>query len=292
MIFIKEIHKKLGYREIIIERIDNGKIYNPLANKRIFYSNKEFRDYFKKGDRCMFCHDTIRISHDCRYFKANKSVFEIIKETIKHNWFKFKKSAFVNHLSFLWHPKNFFLCLKYPFWKATNVWDKSFLGYSFTWYEAIPKGWRKAFGKELSKDIKLAGKATRKRLHKHIKWKDLINWEQIKEKYGELCLYASASEEIQKILEKYECKSIGYCFICGKPARYKTRDWIEFYCEDCFDAYLDKLPENLRLIEIDRCRLDKRDIPEWFTYQNNKQVKIDLDKEYGIDYNKLWDIKE
>lgn len=292
MIFIKEIHKKLGYREITIERIDNGKVCNPATTKRVFYSNKEFRDYFKNGDPWCFYHDTVRISHDCRYFKSNKSVRRILKETIKHNQYKFMHSSFVYHLSFLWHLKKFFFCLKYPFWKSRNVWDGSFLGYSFTWYDSIPQGWRKAFGKELSKEIKLAGKATRKRLHKHIKWKDLITWHQIKEKYGELRLYASSSDEIQKVLEKYEHKSIGYCFICGKPARYKTRNWIEFYCQDCFDVYLDNLPEKLRLTEIDRCRLDKRDIPEWFRYENGKQVKIDLDKEYGIDYDKLWDIKE
>ena len=49
--------------------------------------------------------------------------------------------------------KNFFFCLRYPFWKSRNVWTGKFCGYSSTSYDWIPEGWRKAFGKELSKDI-------------------------------------------------------------------------------------------------------------------------------------------
>ena len=37
--------------------------------------------------------------------------------------------------------KNFFFCLKYPFWKSTNVWTGDSLGYSYTWYDDIPEGY-------------------------------------------------------------------------------------------------------------------------------------------------------
>ena len=52
--------------------------------------------------------------------------------------------------------KNFFFCLKYPFWKLRNVWTGKFRGYESTFYDWIPDGWRIAFGKQLSKDIKKA----------------------------------------------------------------------------------------------------------------------------------------
>lgn len=74
---------------------------------------------------------------------------------------------------------NFFFCLKYPFWKARNVWDGKFLGYSHTWYDDIEKGWQKAFGKQLSNEIKKAGKPV---IKQGKKWEDILVFQQIKEK--------------------------------------------------------------------------------------------------------------
>ena len=110
-----------------------------------------------------------------------------IKLWFKGLWYKFTNSSFVAHISFLWHWKNFFLCLKYPFWKTRNAFTGKFLGYSFTWYDYIPNGWRLAFGKQLSDDIKKAGKESRKRLG-YMSWKKMLTWEQIKDGF----LYAAA----------------------------------------------------------------------------------------------------
>ncbi len=187
--------------------------------------------------------------------------------------------------------KNFLFCLRYPFWKSRNVFSGKTLGYSFTWYDDIPRGWQIAFGKQLSKDIKQAGKMTRKRLKKHIKWKDLISFQQIKEKYGELCLYASSSEEIEKVLEKYELLSLGYCINCGKPARYRTKGWIEYYCEDCYIKYAQRVSKlSKKEIDFERDRLTIEDIPEITHYINDKELKVDLKKEYNIDFETLWNL--
>lgn len=201
---------------------------------------------------------------------------------------KFKNSAFVSHISFLWHLKNFFFLLRYPFMKVRNVWTGKFLGYKYTMYDEIPVGWRKAFGKDLLRDIKKAGKTSRKRLHKHLSWREMLYWEQIKEKYGELCLYASATEEIRYVLDKYEILSSFYCINCGKKAKYCTKGWIEYLCEDCFNDYLDTLKENIdRLKEKNGCRLLKSDIPHITKYENNQEYEVDLKKEYGIDIEEL-----
>lgn len=129
---------------------------------------------------------------------------------------------------------NFFFCLKYPFWKSHNVWTGKFLGYEFTWYDDIPQGWRIAFGKQLSDDIKAAYKKDKKANPK-LKWADALMWTQIKEKWGRLCLYATATSNIYAVLEHYEELSEKYCIACGAPAEYQTSGWIIPLCERCFE---------------------------------------------------------
>lgn len=183
--------------------------------------------------------------------------------------------------------KNWLFTRKYPFWKLSDDWyvyntcidDKRigtknfFIKYNFTWYDDIPNGWKKAFGKQLSKEIKKAGMPF---IKQGKKWEDILSFQQIKEKWGELCLYASAIEPIREILDKYETISIGYCFHCGKPARYVTQGWVEFYCEKCFEKfdcwkYLDHSKVPLSGEELqkhkDECRLTKKDVPEYYTYE-------------------------
>ena len=209
---------------------------------------------------------------------------------------KLSSTAFVRHISFLWHWKNFFLLLKYPFYRVYNRWTGKFMGYAYTELDSVPQGWRKAFGKQMSKDIKAAGKASRKASNKRLSWKQMITWEQIKEKYGGLRLYAAATDEIQKVLDKYELLSEGYCIECGQPARYKTPGWIEYYCKECF---IDEVIKRGRIDEksinkdLQRCRLKKKDIPRWTHYdEHGKGRRVDFKKELGIDFEELWGLKE
>lgn len=207
--------------------------------------------------------------------------------------------------------KNYFFCRRYPFWKLTDDWynfntsidDKRkgsksfFVKYNYTWYDDIPYGWQKAFGKQLSKDIKRAGNKYLK-THKEKNWSNILFFQQIKEKYGELCLYASTIKDIEKVLEKYELLSIGYCICCGKPARYITKGWIEYYCEKClekdyrrYDKYTN---EELEVIKKEN-RLTKKDIPTIYTYNkalSGKLMKkrVNLKKKYNIDFKQLWDL--
>lgn len=206
--------------------------------------------------------------------------------------------------------KNYFLCKKYPFWKITASWylynfpvsdknsepKKFFEVYKYTWYDDICTGWQKAFGKELSKEIKIAGKKYLKE-NPDKTWKDILSFQQIKEKYGELCLYASAIDPIMDILNKYEYLSLGYCQWCGKPARYVTKGWISFLCESCFEHSVKTLPltgeitkEELEKIK-QNCRLTKKDIPKLYRYDGDKNIQVDFKTEFGIDFEKLWGLK-
>lgn len=110
------------------------------------------------------------------------------------------------------------------------------LSLSTTWYDEIPYGWQKGFGKQLCKDLKEAYKKDKqleKEHGKRLTWKKAIYWEQIKEKYGGLRLYASSTPYIMEVLEKYEEVSYDYCIVCGKPATRWTLGWINYICDDC-----------------------------------------------------------
>ena len=207
---------------------------------------------------------------------------------------KFKDSSFVAHISFLWHWKNFLFLRKYPFWKCYNKWTGKFIGYAYSDYNLICDGWRIAFGEQLSEEIKQAGKASRKRLGKHVSWKKLLQWQQIKEKWGTLRMYASCTEEIQHVIEKYEYMSYGYCINCGKPARYRTEGWVSYQCEDCFANDLSHYVEGDEKTRVlNECRLKVKDLPHGTNYTTNKNGKmiahkINYKKIYGVDLRKLW----
>ncbi len=188
---------------------------------------------------------------------------------------KYKIKQWLYKINIFRYIKNYFFCLRYPFMKARNVWTDKSCGYSFTKYDEIPEGWRKAFGKQLCKELKVALK------------KDGIlktfRFTQIKEKWGELCLYNNGvGKHSGKVISKYEILSLCYCINCGEPVRYSTNGWVEYICENCKSKFY---TEN-------QChRLTKEDIPYSIQYKDDKQIKIDYFDTYGIDFIKLWDLE-
>lgn len=173
--------------------------------------------------------------------------------------------------------KNLFLCLRFPFLKLPKN------NYKDTWYDFIPCGWQKAFGKKLCKDLKAALKVDN--CVKTFKFRD------IKEKYGELRMCAEGfGDETSRVLTYYEVISKGYCIDCGEPARFVTKGWIEFYCEGCFIT--EWLRHHNELEELDNyfksekeCRLTKEDIPTVITTDIKTQKMLD-----SIDWYTLWDL--
>lgn len=97
---------------------------------------------------------------------------------------------------------------------------------TYTEMDDMDYGWRKAFGKELlrevRKELKISGMLRRYRIM------------QIKEKWGELCWYDSGgTKELFGILRKYEGMSYCTCISCGRPAKYRTVGYVLPYCEKC-----------------------------------------------------------
>jgi hypothetical protein len=100
---------------------------------------------------------------------------------------------------------------------------------SYTELDAMPYGWRKAFGIQMCKDIKNA-------LINELGYKGLFNYRisQIKEKFGSLRWYDNGgTKNIHNIIDKYEDLSYKTCINCGKPATKISQGWISPYCDDC-----------------------------------------------------------
>ena len=102
--------------------------------------------------------------------------------------------------------------------------------YHYTELDAMPDGWRIAFGEQMCQEIKDA--------LIEIDYLDKYRITQIKEKYGMLRWYDfGASRKIYDIISKYEGISQVTCICCGKPATKITTGWISPYCDDCVPHY-------------------------------------------------------
>lgn len=121
----------------------------------------------------------------------------------------------------------------YPLWKIIKFYHDVILQIlhcipTYNEWDAVEPGWNKAFGKQYLKELR----------QQLIKDKMLYSFRitQIKEKWGRLQLYCyKASEDVYKIIDKYENLSWDYCIKCGKPAKYISKGWISPYCEDCIN---------------------------------------------------------
>lgn len=110
----------------------------------------------------------------------------------------------------------------------------------YTELDAMPDGWRNAFGIQMCKDIK-------KQLIKEGGYKLLFAYRimQIKEKFGTLRWYDSYSTTgINGIIRKYEDISAHTCINCGKPATWISKGWISPYCDDCIGNTENAVPIN------------------------------------------------
>lgn len=118
------------------------------------------------------------------------------------------------------------LITRYPFLRIRNRWTGKLMeDIDGTELDAMPEGWRKAFGEQMCEEI-------REELIKH---NYLYEYRimQIKEKWGELRWYSGAApREVYDIISKYEELSRRTCIRCGKPATLISKGWISPYC-DC-----------------------------------------------------------
>jgi len=56
---------------------------------------------------------------------------------------------------------------------------------------------------------------------------------QIKEKFAQIRIYMSATEEMYKYITEAEEKSATVCETCGKPGKTRGKNWVYTACEEC-----------------------------------------------------------
>lgn len=128
--------------------------------------------------------------------------------------------------------KNKALIERFPFLMPRNRWTDKIpedFDYSYTELDAMPDGWRKAFGEQLCEEL-------REELVR-ADYLDKYRITQIKEKYGSLRWYdlGCTKRMLREIIPKYERLSARTCIQCGKPATKISTGWISPYCDTCAD---------------------------------------------------------
>lgn len=127
------------------------------------------------------------------------------------------------------------LCNKYPWLCPYNIFDDNLpknFDYEYTWLDAMPGGWRAAFGEQMCEEIQ--------KVLEKVNYVDKYRILQIKEKWGYLHWYSDIvpqeiDEEYERIIEKYEKLSQSTCIHCGAPATKISTGWISPWCDKCYN---------------------------------------------------------
>ena len=130
---------------------------------------------------------------------------------------------------------------------------------TYTELDTIEKGWRRAFGIKMCRELKKELRKSHRLRHYRIL--------DIKEKWGELCWYSlGGNAAVFEIERRYERLSADLCIDCGRPAKWITTGYVCPFC----DEHLPKTArETKRYVSIDE---NKPDIHE------NKPTNPDASK--------------
>ena len=167
---------------------------------------------------------------------------------------------------------NWILVGKYPFLLPT-YWNRDSMqykvdedyNYKYTELDAMPDGWRKAFGEMMCEEIYNA----------LVECGGLNDYriEDIKEKYGFLRWSGYPSyKEVEEIIDKYSVLSENICIICGKPDVPLTNNgWLSPFCKKCFTTPSDwqkrEHPE-----EVERWIEFRTEDWEEYNYEENNKM--------------------
>ncbi|MBE6015915.1 MAG: hypothetical protein E7241_11245 [Lachnospiraceae bacterium] len=146
---------------------------------------------------------------------------------------------------------------RYPWLRPVGWHGERLNTYSFTMYDDVPSGWKRAFGKIMLEDY-------RDVLIRY-NYLDKFQWVQVKEKFGTLRLYSNAApQEVLELESKYDYISSYVCISCGRlNAPVLLQGWIEPLCENCY---------NKRIV-LRRRWHEKNSIDSDFTYTPYGDIK-------------------
>ena len=172
--------------------------YTSIYKKYVDKSGDRIQDYKDKfGDDCISC-----ISGSLCFIK-NEYVMRLASFTDR---FKYSLYVFIERFLGVFH------CIP-----------------TYTKLDDMPYGWRKRFGIDFCKELKNAilKSGGRQYMKKFI----ILD---IKEKYGTLRCYTNGeTDEVTRVIHKYEYISQYVCIDCGEDAVKCTTTWISPYCEKC-----------------------------------------------------------
>ena len=133
--------------------------------------------------------------------------------------------------------ENYNLCMKYPILVPHNCFtgkEVDDFDYICTELDAMPGGWRKAFGEQWAKEIQEAVN----KIPEPDRSKIFIM--QLKEKYGIFTQYLNYyNDDLREIIRKYEQLSKHTCIQCGAPATKVSTSWISPWCDECSESIQD-----------------------------------------------------
>ena len=134
---------------------------------------------------------------------------------------------FYDNLEFITNKK-VYNWYKFVSWIDKEILDRILFLPDYTELDAMPEGWRKAFGLDICKEIK-------EELKKHKGALKKYRITQIKEKFGRLEWYDwwSTEKVYKEIKPKYRSLSMKTCINCGKSAEYISKVYVSPYCSDC-----------------------------------------------------------
>ena len=138
------------------------------------------------------------------------------------------------------------LIAEYPFLLPRNVFTDKVsddYDYHYTLLDDMPRGWKKAFGEQLCRELKEA----------LVKEGILEDYRvmQVKEKFGQLRWYDNCcSEKVYKVIDKYESLSEHTCIECGGEGTMRNDSWISPYCDECYKKYKERLTQRINCAKI------------------------------------------
>ena len=97
--------------------------------------------------------------------------------------------------------------------------------YTYSLLDCMPKGWNKAFGLQMAKEIK-----------QWLKEHNITDYEvtDVSEKCGRLHWYDNGPSQLYgDVVVKYEIMSLDLCIRCGKKASHVSKGYMLPFCEDC-----------------------------------------------------------
>lgn len=173
--------------------------------------------------------------------------------------------------------KNWILINKYPFllpkyWNRDNMIyeaDKDY-DYTLTELDAMPNGWRKAFGEMMCEEIK-------EELIKHNCLDEYLILD-IKEKFGQLRWSDNGTPigcNTSQIIDKYSVLSENICIFCGKPDVPMTGtlpSYLSPLCKSCYCTPTDFAKDELSKAELKQYITANEKEWEEYNYDDNNKM--------------------